>query len=234
MGILYILDEPSIGLHQRDNEKLIQSLKKLRDIGNSIVVVEHDRDIMIAADEILEIGPGPGKSGGKLIAQGKAEQLYHIPSPTLDYLSQRKKMYIPKRRPIDPAHQIKITGATGNNLKQVDLTIPLGLLSCITGVSGSGKSTLINKTLFPILNKHCYGDKVKQQPLAYQEVSGLELIDKVINVDQKPIGRTPRSNPATYTKMFDEIRALFTQIPEAKVRGFSGGQLLLQCQGGAV
>ena len=233
MGILYILDEPSIGLHQRDNEKLIHSLKKLRDIGNSIIVVEHDKDIMIQADEIIEIGPGPGKDGGQVIAQGKATKISSNNSPTLDYLFGRKSIHVPKQRRIAPKdYCLKITHATGHNLKKVDLTIPLGVLNCITGVSGSGKSTLINHTLFPILHKYCYGEKVKIEPLPYQSVSGLALIDKVINVDQKPIGRTPRSNPATYTKMFDEIRQLFTKVPQAKARGFKSGNFSFNVKGG--
>lgn len=232
MGILYILDEPSIGLHQRDNEKLIQSLKNLRDMGNSVLVVEHDKDIMLEADEVIEIGPGAGAKGGEIIVQGKASDLLETPSPTFDYLSGRQKIHTPSKRSTQKKHFIKITGTTGNNLKNIDLNIPLGVLTCITGVSGSGKSTLINKTLYPILNRHCYGSRVSMKPLAYESFSGLEHIDKVINIDQKPIGRTPRSNPATYTKMFDEIRALFAKVQQAKIRGYKAGYFSFNIKGG--
>jgi len=230
VGVLYIMDEPSIGLHQRDNVKLIQALKDLRDLGNTVLVVEHDKDMMLESDYILDIGPGAGRHGGSIIAQGKPNDFLKIPSSTSDYLSGRVKIEIPQERRKGNGKYLKIKAASGHNLKNVNLTIPLGKMVCVTGVSGSGKSSLIHDTLFPILNKHIY--HAKKEPLAYQSVEGLEHLDKVIEVDQSPIGRTPRSNPATYTGMFSEIRALFAELPEAKIRGYKPGRFSFNVKGG--
>jgi excinuclease ABC subunit A len=230
VGVLYILDEPSIGLHARDNVKLIKALKDLRDLGNSVVVVEHDKDMMLESDYILDIGPGAGRHGGNVIAEGDPEKFLKSESTTAKYLTGKTKIPYSKERRKGTGEKLSLTGANGNNLKNVDLTIPLGALTCITGVSGSGKSTLIHDTLFPILNQHFYNSRT--EPLTYKKVQGLELIDKVIEVDQSPIGRTPRSNPATYTGAFTDIRDLFTQLPEAKIRGYKSGRFSFNVKGG--
>lgn len=230
VGVLYILDEPSIGLHQRDNEKLINSLIQLRDVGNSVLVVEHDKDIMEQADYIIDIGPGAGIHGGTIVSEGSFNDFTKINTLTADYLTGRKSIETPIKRRKGNDKKIVLKGATGNNLKNVDLTIPLGKLVCITGVSGSGKSTLINETLYPILNAHIYNGVQKPKP--YKSISGLENIDKIIDIDQSPIGRTPRSNPATYTKVFDEIRSLFALTQEAAIRGYKPGRFSFNVKGG--
>lgn len=232
VNVLYILDEPSIGLHQRDNQKLIQSLKTLRDLGNSVIVVEHDRDMMLNADYLVDIGPGAGVHGGKVIFAGTLNQLMlsKNPSLTLDYLTHRREIEIPIRRSIEGRKHLLLEGATGNNLKDVTLDLPLGMFVCITGVSGSGKSSLINETLHPILNKHFFHSSM--HPLPYRDIHGIEAIDKVIEIDQSPIGRTPRSNPATYVGVFDEIRQLFSQIPSARIRGYKPGHFSFNVSGG--
>ncbi|MFZ9719507.1 MAG: excinuclease ABC subunit UvrA, partial [Chitinophagaceae bacterium] len=221
-GITYILDEPSIGLHQRDNHQLIAALRNLRDIGNSVLVVEHDKDIMLAADHLIDIGPLAGKQGGTVVAAGTPAEVLRSKSDTAAYLSGKKKIAVPAQRRKGNGHVLELRGAAGNNLKKVNVKFPLGTFICVTGVSGSGKSTLINETLYPILNKHCYD--ARQQPMPYQSVKGLEQIDKVIEIDQSPIGRTPRSNPATYCGFFTEIRQLFAAVPEAKIRGYTAGR----------
>ena len=209
VGVLYILDEPSIGLHQRDNQKLIDSLVKLRDIGNSVLVVEHDKDMIEHADFVFDIGPGAGIHGGEIVSEGTFKQIINHNTLTADYLSGRKQIEVPKTRRTGNGKSIKITGASGNNLKNVSAEFPLGKMICVTGVSGSGKSTLINETLYPILNKHIY--RGVKEPMPYKKITGLEHVDKVIDIDQSPIGRTPRSNPATYTGVFSEIRSLFAK-----------------------
>lgn len=230
-GVLYILDEPSIGLHQRDNHRLIKSLQQLRDIGNSVIVVEHDRDTILAADHVVDIGPGAGVHGGHIVAQGKPGEMIDCDSITCAYLSGKKQIEVPaKRRKGREGEAIILSGAKGNNLKDVTLRIPLGQMICVTGVSGSGKSSLINETLYPILNQHFY--KALKSPLPYDNIQGLELIDKVIEIDQSPIGRTPRSNPATYTKVFDDIRKLFGELPESKIRGYKPGRFSFNVTGG--
>lgn len=230
-GILYILDEPSIGLHQRDNHRLIQSLKELRDIGNSIIVVEHDKDTMLAADHLIDIGPGAGVNGGNVVFQGTPKEAMHGKGLTCDYLRGKKKIEVPsmRRKPFEGQH-LKIYNASGHNLKNVDLDLPLGVMVCVTGVSGSGKSTLINETLYPILSKHFY--RSEKNPLPYDRIEGLEFIDKVIEIDQAPIGKTPRSNPATYTKVFDDIRKLYGELPESKIRGYKSGRFSFNVKGG--
>ena len=230
-GILYILDEPSIGLHQRDNHRLIESLKGLRDIGNSIIVVEHDKDTMLAADHIIDIGPGAGVNGGEVVFQGTPQDAMHGKGLTCDYLQGKKNIEIPKvrRKPLEGQH-LKLYNASGHNLKNVDLDLPLGVMVCVTGVSGSGKSSLINETLYPILSKHFY--RSEKNPLPYGRIEGLEFIDKVIEIDQAPIGKTPRSNPATYTKVFDEIRKLYGELPESKIRGYKSGRFSFNVKGG--
>lgn len=230
-GILYILDEPSIGLHQRDNQRLIKSLKELRDIGNSIIVVEHDKDTMLASDYIIDIGPGAGKHGGKIMFEGTPKEIKNGHSLTCDYLNNKKRIEIPKqrRKPRNNEYLI-LKGAKGHNLKNVTLKLPLGIMTCVTGVSGSGKSSLINETLYPILSKHFY--RSFKEPLPYDSIEGLELIDKVIEINQTPIGRTPRSNPATYTKVFDDIRKLFGELPESKIRGYKAGRFSFNVKGG--
>ena len=230
VGVLYILDEPSIGLHQRDNQKLIDSLVKLRDIGNSVLVVEHDKDMIEHADFVLDIGPGAGRHGGEIVSEGTFDDLRNQETLTGDYLSGRKEIEVPKKRRKGNGKKIKITGATGNNLKNVSTEFPLGKMICVTGVSGSGKSTLINETLYPILNKHIY--RAIKEPMPYKKVTGLEHIDKVIDIDQSPIGRTPRSNPATYTGVFSEIRSLFAKTPEASIRGYKPGRFSFNVKGG--
>ena len=219
-SVLYILDEPSIGLHQRDNHRLINSLKSLRDRGNTVIVVEHDKDIMKSADTIIDIGPKAGQLGGDIMAQGEPGKLDINKSITAKFLlSKAPKL---KKTNIDLDFHISLEKASGNNLKDVSVTFPLNSFICVTGVSGSGKSTLINETLFPILNKHFYN--AVKEPLAYKKINGLHQIDKVIGIDQSPIGRTPRSNPATYTGLFNHIRDLFAQLPEAKIRGYKPGR----------
>ncbi len=230
-GILYILDEPSIGLHQRDNQRLIKSLKELRDIGNSIIVVEHDKDTMLASDYIIDIGPGAGKHGGKIMFEGTPKEIKNGHSLTCDYLNNKKRIEIPKqrRKPRNNEYLI-LKGAKGHNLKNVTLKLPLGIMTCVTGVSGSGKSSLINETLYPILSKYFY--RSFKEPLPYDSIEGLEHIDKVIEINQTPIGRTPRSNPATYTKVFDDIRKLFGELPESKIRGYKAGRFSFNVKGG--
>jgi excinuclease ABC subunit A len=230
MGITYILDEPSIGLHQRDNDRLIKSLKNLTEIGNTVIVVEHDKDIMLAADYIIDLGPGAGTHGGEIVAEGNPENFKKFHSVTSDYLNGIKKIEIPKKRRKGNGEFIVLKGANGNNLKNVDLTIPLGTFVCVSGVSGSGKSTLINDTLYPILNQFIY--RSPNNPLPYKSIEGIETIDKVIEIDQSPIGRTPRSNPATYTGLFDPIRALYAQIPESQIRGYKQGRFSFNVKGG--
>ena len=230
-GVLYILDEPSIGLHQRDNDKLIATLKKLRDLGNSVLVVEHDEDTMYAADQIIDIGPGPGVHGGKVVAQGTVEEIKLVEgSATGDYLSGRKKIKVPNKRRKSKGKSIEIIGATQNNLKNINVKIPLGVFTCITGVSGSGKSTLINEVLYKKVAKELNGSNEK--PGKCKEIKGIENIDKIINIDQSPIGRTPRSNPATYTGVFDIIRDIFAGTNEAKMRGYQKGRFSFNVPGG--
>lgn len=230
VGVLYILDEPSIGLHQRDNQKLIDSLVKLRDIGNSVLVVEHDKDMIEHADYVIDIGPGAGRHGGQIVSEGTFTELKTHNTLTADYLTERKKIEVPKKRREGNGKFIKLKGASGNNLKNVSVEFPLGKMICVTGVSGSGKSTLINETLYPILNEYIY--RGVKKPMPYKKIEGLEHIDKVIDIDQSPIGRTPRSNPATYTKTFDEIRTLFAQTPEASIRGYKPGRFSFNVKGG--
>lgn len=230
VGVLYILDEPSIGLHQRDNERLIKSLESLRDIGNSVIVVEHDKDMIERADYVIDIGPKAGRFGGQIISKGTPKELLQENTITAQYLNGKMKIEIPKTRRAGNGKSIKLSGATGNNLKNVTIEIPLGKLVCVTGVSGSGKSTLINETLYPILNTYFFNAVKKPQP--YKKITGLEHIDKVIDIDQSPIGRTPRSNPATYTDVFSEIRSLYTQTPEAMIRGYKPGRFSFNVKGG--
>ena len=230
-GVLYILDEPSIGLHQRDNDKLIATLKKLRDLGNSLLVVEHDEDTMYAADQIIDIGPGAGVHGGQVMAQGTAEEIKNIPtSITGAYLSGRKKIEVPKKRRPGNKKNIEIVNATENNLKNISVKFPLGKFICITGVSGSGKSTLINEVLYKNIAQQLNG--VTEKPGKCKTIKGLENIDKIINIDQSPIGRTPRSNPATYTGAFDLIRDIFASTNEAKMRGYEKGRFSFNVPGG--
>ena len=230
VGVLYIMDEPSIGLHQRDNVKLINALKDLRDIGNTIIVVEHDKDMMLASDHIVDIGPGAGRHGGHIVAADDPQSFLADGGTTADYLKGKRKIEIPVKRREGSGKVLMLKGASGNNLKNVNLEIPLGKMLCVTGVSGSGKSTLIHDTLFPILNQHFY--RSRKKPLPYATVEGLQAIDKVIEVDQSPIGRTPRSNPATYTGVFSDIRTLFTELPEAKIRGYKPGRFSFNVKGG--
>ncbi len=230
VGVLYIMDEPSIGLHQRDNVKLIQALKDLRDLGNTVLVVEHDKDMMLESDYILDIGPGAGRHGGHIVGHGTPKEFLENNSITSDYLSGRVTIEIPAERRKGNGNYLIIKGATGHNLKNVTLKLPLGKMICMTGVSGSGKSSLIHETLFPVLNKYFY--HAKREPLAHKSIEGLEHLDKVIEVDQSPIGRTPRSNPATYTGMFSEIRTLFAELPEAKIRGYKPGRFSFNVKGG--
>lgn len=230
VGVLYILDEPSIGLHQRDNEKLINSLIALRDVGNSVIVVEHDKDMIERADHVIDIGPKAGKYGGEIISQGTPQELLKQHTLTADYLNGTKEIEVPKKRREGNGNFLELKGCTGNNLKNISVKLPLGKMIGITGVSGSGKSTLINETLYPILNAY-YFNGVKK-PMPYKSIKGLEHIDKVIDINQSPIGRTPRSNPATYTKTFDEIRSLFAKIPEAMIRGYKPGRFSFNVKGG--
>ena len=229
-GVTYILDEPSIGLHARDNQRLIKSLKDLRDIGNSLLVVEHDKEIMLAADYLIDLGPGAGTHGGQVVAAGSPKDFLKQGSETAHYLSGKKRIEIPKERRKGNGKFIRLKGANGHNLQNVNLTIPLGTFICVTGVSGSGKSSLINETLYPILRKYFYNSL--QKPLEYAKIEGIDNIDKVIDIDQSPIGRTPRSNPATYTGVFTDIRNIFTNLPEAKIRGYKAGRFSFNVKGG--
>ncbi len=239
-GITYILDEPSIGLHQRDNHRLIEALKNLRDVGNSVLVVEHDKDIMLAADHLIDVGPQAGKHGGTIVSAGSPKDVLLSHSDTAKYLNGEKSIPVPAERRKGNGKFIELKGATGNNLRNVNTKFPLGKLIVVTGVSGSGKSTLINETLYPILSKHCYDSKAN--PMPYKSIKGLEHIDKVIEIDQSPIGRTPRSNPATYCGFFTEIRTLFSAVPEAKIRGYNAGRFSFNvktgrcdvCEGGGM
>lgn len=231
VGVLYILDEPSIGLHQRDNQRLIQTLTALRDLGNTVIVVEHDRETILEADYVVDLGPGAGKHGGEVVAHGTPEQIKKTAdSLTGQYLSGVRTIPVPARRRVSNGNELLLSGAAGNNLKHLDIPFPLGLFICVTGVSGSGKSTLINETLYPILKKHFF--KSKTRPLPYSDLAGVEHIDKVIDIDQSPIGRTPRSNPATYTGVFTHIRKLFSQLSEAKIRGYKPGRFSFNVKGG--
>jgi len=230
VNVLYILDEPSIGLHQRDNDRLINSLKELRDLGNTVIVVEHDRDMMLAADYIVDIGPKAGRKGGEVVFQGTVEEMLKINTITAQYLSGKMNIEVPAQRRKGNGLSLTLHGCRGNNLKKVDVEFPLGKLIVVTGVSGSGKSTLINETLHPILSRHFY--RSLQQPMPYDSIEGLEYIDKVVNVDQTPIGRTPRSNPATYTGVFSDIRSLFVNLPEAQIRGYKPGRFSFNVKGG--
>jgi len=229
-GITYVLDEPSIGLHQRDNQRLISALQNLRNIGNSVLVVEHDKDIMLAADYLVDIGPKAGTHGGKIVAQGTPQEVLQSGSDTAQYLNGKKKIPVPDSRRKGNGLFIELKGAKGNNLKNVSVSFPLGKLVLVTGVSGSGKSTLINDTLYPILSQYCFHSKTN--PLEYKSVKGLEHIDKVIEIDQSPIGRTPRSNPATYCGFFTDIRTLFAAVPEAKIRGYNAGRFSFNVKSG--
>jgi len=231
VGITYILDEPSIGLHQRDNHRLIKALQNLRDGGNSVLVVEHDKDIMLAADHLIDIGPAAGLHGGRIVAQGTPKEVLKSGSVTSRYLNHKDAITVPAERRKGSGKKIVLKGASGNNLKNVTLSIPLGTFTCITGVSGSGKSTLINETLYPILSRHAFPQS-KMQPMPYKKIEGLEYVDKVIEIDQSPIGRTPRSNPATYCGFFTDIRQLFAQVPEAKIRGYNAGRFSFNVKGG--
>lgn len=228
--VLYILDEPSIGLHQRDNERLIKSLQALRDAGNSVIVIEHDEEMMLKADHLIDIGPGAGVHGGYVVAQGPPSAHLGTESSTAQYLNKSKSIAIPKRRKTGRSAKLKLTGASGHNLQNVDLVIPLGTFTCVSGISGSGKSSLINQTLYPALHNHYFEET--QAPLPYKKLTGLQHLDKVIAINQSPIGRTPRSNPATYTGIFNEIRALFTKLPEAAIRGYKPGRFSFNVAGG--
>jgi excinuclease ABC subunit A len=230
--VMYVLDEPSIGLHQRDNERLLGTLTRLRDLGNTVIVVEHDEDAIRLADHIVDIGPGAGVHGGEVVAQGSYEDVLKAPrSITGAYLSGKRRIEIPKQRHRpNPKMSLKLLGASGNNLKNVDLSVPAGLFTCITGVSGSGKSTLINDTLYHLAANELNG--ASHTPAPYREIQGMELFDKVVDIDQSPIGRTPRSNPATYTGLFTPLRELFAQVPEARARGYSPGRFSFNVRGG--
>ncbi|SFC01596.1 excinuclease ABC subunit A [Parapedobacter composti] len=230
VNVLYILDEPSIGLHQRDNERLIHALKNLRDIGNSVLVVEHDKDMILHADYVIDMGPAAGAHGGLVVAQGRPEELRQADTLTAAYLNGTKEIRVPEKRREGNGHVLRLEGASGNNLRNVTAELPLGKLILVTGVSGSGKSSLITETLYPILNHHFF--RARKQPLPYRKITGLEHIDKVIEIDQSPIGRTPRSNPSTYTGVFSDIRALFVQLPESKIRGYKPGRFSFNVKGG--
>ncbi len=229
-GITYILDEPSIGLHQRDNERLIKALKNLRDVGNTVIVVEHDKDIMLCADHLIDVGPGAGRFGGNIVSEGTPKTFLKQNTPTANFLKGTQKIDIPKERRKGKGESITLKGANGNNLQKVNASFPLGKFICVTGVSGSGKSTLITETFYPLLSQYVYDSKTK--PLEYKSIEGLELIDKVIEIDQSPIGRTPRSNPATYCNFFNDVRQLFAIIPEAKIRGYKPGRFSFNVKGG--
>jgi excinuclease ABC subunit A len=230
VGVLYILDEPSIGLHQRDNMRLIEALKNLRDVGNSVLVVEHDKDMIIESDYVIDIGPGAGVHGGRVVAAATPKEMLKFSTMTADYITGKKSIEIPKVRRKGNGKKIVLKGCTGHNLKNVSVDIPLGKLICITGVSGSGKSSLINETLYPILSNYFY--KSEKRPLSYKSITGIEHIDKVIDIDQSPIGRTPRSNPATYTSVFTDIRNLFAELTESKIRGYKAGRFSFNVKGG--
>jgi len=230
VGVLYILDEPSIGLHQRDNNRLIEALKELRDLGNSVIVVEHDKDMMMEADHVIDIGPRAGVHGGEIVAQGTPAEILASGSMTSKFLSGEEEIAIPSKRRKGTGKSIVLKGASGHNLKDIDVEFPLGKFICVTGVSGSGKSSLINGTLYPILTAHYTTSQKK--PLAHKSITGLKHIDKVIEIDQSPIGRTPRSNPATYTNVFTDIRQLFTELPESKIRGYKPGRFSFNVKGG--
>jgi excinuclease ABC subunit A len=230
VNVLYILDEPSIGLHQRDNQRLIRSLKQLRDTGNSVIVVEHDKDMMLAADYVVDLGPHAGRLGGEVVFSGTPEEMLRADTLTSAYLNGKRNIEIPKKLRPGNGKTITIKGARGNNLKNINVTFPLGKMICVTGVSGSGKSTLINETLQPILSQNFY--RSLQDPLPYDSIEGLDYIDKVVEVDQSPIGRTPRSNPATYTGVFSDIRNVFVTLPEAKIRGYKPGRFSFNTAGG--
>ena len=230
VGVLYILDEPSIGLHQRDNTRLIKSLRELRNLGNSVIVVEHDKEMIDSADYVIDIGPGAGKYGGEIVYQGTPEEIMKSQTLTAQYLNGDKSLRIPDKRRQGNGKELRLLGATGNNLSNVDLILPLGKLISITGVSGSGKSTLVNETLYPILNAHFF--RALKKPMPYKSISGLENIDKVIDIDQSPIGRTPRSNPATYTGVLADIRKIFSEVPEAKIRAYKAGRFSFNVKGG--
>lgn len=230
VNVLYILDEPSIGLHQRDNVRLIKALKELRDIGNSVIVVEHDKEMILSADHIIDIGPAAGANGGNVVAEGTPDEICSFDTLTAQYLSGRRKIDIPGKRRKGTGKSVKIVGACGHNLKNIDVEFPLGKFICVTGISGSGKSSLINQTLYPILSKHFY--RSEKKPLQFKDIVGIKNIDKVIEIDQSPIGRTPRSNPATYTGVFGEIRKLFANLPESKVRGYKPGRFSFNVKGG--
>ena len=230
VNVLYILDEPSIGLHQRDNERLIRSLKELRDLGNTVIVVEHDEDMMLNADYIVDIGPRAGRKGGEVVFQGTPQEMLQTDTITAQYLNGQQQITIPAKRRTGNGKSLILHGCTGNNLKHIDAEFPLGKLIVVTGVSGSGKSTLVNETLQPILSQHFY--RSLKAPMHYDSIEGLEYIDKVVNVDQSPIGRTPRSNPATYTGVFSDIRSLFVNLPEAKIRGYKPGRFSFNVKGG--
>ncbi len=229
-GITYVMDEPSIGLHQRDNQRLINALKNLTEIGNTVVVVEHDKDIMLASDYLIDIGPGAGKNGGEIVAEGHPKTFKKIKTTTANYLSNRERIEVPKTRRKGTGKKLTLKGATGHNLQNVDLVIPLGKFICVTGVSGSGKSSLVNSTLYPILRAHFY--RSSQRPLPYKKINGIDNVDKVIEIDQSAIGRTPRSNPATYTGVFGNIRNIFSSLPEAKIRGYKPGRFSFNVKGG--
>ena len=230
VGVLYILDEPSIGLHQRDNLRLIDALESLRDLGNSVIVVEHDKDMILHADHVIDMGPMAGANGGKIVAQGTPKAIRNSSSLTAQYLKDEKTIEVPKTRRKGNGKKLGLYGCTGNNLKAIDIEFPLGVMIGVSGVSGSGKSTLINETLYPILNSHFYNGV--KTPLPYKKIKGLEHLDKVVDVNQSPIGRTPRSNPATYCGVFSEIRSLFTQTPEAQIRGYKPGRFSFNVKGG--
>ncbi|MBT4479282.1 MAG: excinuclease ABC subunit UvrA, partial [Flavobacteriales bacterium] len=239
-NVLYILDEPSIGLHQRDNQKLIKSLKELRDVGNSVIVVEHDKEMILESDYVVDLGPDAGVHGGEITFSGSSQQFVKGRNLTAEYISGKRNIKTPNKRRKGNGKKLILKGAKGNNLKNIDLEIPLGTLCCITGVSGSGKSSLINKTLYPILNKYFF--RSVQEPLPHNKIIGIENIDKVIEVDQSPIGRSPRSNPATYSNVFSQIRNLYTSLPEAKIRGYKSGRFSFnvssgrceECKGGGM
>jgi excinuclease ABC subunit A len=232
VGVMYVLDEPSIGLHQRDNERLLGTLTRLRDLGNTVIVVEHDEDAIRLADHLVDIGPGAGVHGGRIVAQGSVADIMAAPeSVTGQYLSGRRRIEVPKeRRKADLKRALKLLGASGNNLKDVDLVVPTGCLTCITGVSGSGKSTLVNDTLYRLVAAELNG--ASERPAPYRAVKGLDLFDKVVDIDQSPIGRTPRSNPATYTGLFTPLRELFAQVPESRARGYTPGRFSFNVRGG--
>jgi excinuclease ABC subunit A len=229
-GITYILDEPSIGLHQRDNHRLIEALHGLTEIGNTVIVVEHDKDIMLSSDYLIDLGPGAGKNGGEVVATGSPDHVQETDSLTSAYLRKILNIDVPKKRRKSNGQAIVLSGASGNNLNDISVRFPLGLMICVTGVSGSGKSSLVSETLYPILRQHLYGSI--QNPLPYEKIEGIDLIDKIIEIDQKPIGRTPRSNPATYTNVFTEIRKLYAKVPEAMIRGYKPGRFSFNVKGG--